>query len=70
MDHNRLPSGGVCGYRYTPDGDKVIDTVTYPTTSGGKATIKFECGIDGDMTPTTGFTADGDFHWPGEQYDL
>lgn len=70
MDSRRLPSGGVCSYRFTEDGDKIIDAVTYPTVKGGQATVKFERGIDGDMTPTTGFTMDGDYDWPGQQYDL
>lgn len=70
MRDGNMPSGGVRSYIITEDGDRIINSVTYPTVTGKTKQVKFERGIDGDMIPETGFTLDGDYHWPGERYEL
>lgn len=64
-----LPSDSTVQYKTTLDGDKVIDSVTYPTYKGGSQTVKFKTTMDGDRIPETGYTLDGDFNYPNKRYD-
>lgn len=51
------------------DGDTIIDSVTYTTQKNTRQTVKFERSLDGDMLPVTGFTLDGDYHFPNAKMD-
>lgn len=64
-----LPSGANVQYKTTIDGDKIIDSVSYPTNKGGFQTVKFKTTMDGDRIPETGYTLDGDFNYPNKQYE-
>ncbi len=64
-----LPYGATVSTKMTVDGDRVIDTVSYPTVSGKTASVRYHLTPDGDRVPETGHTLDGDHHFPGEIYD-
>jgi hypothetical protein len=66
---SRFPKDSHVNKVRTADGDLVIDSVTYLTQNNTHKTVKFERSLDGDMHPTTGFTLDGDYHFPNSRMD-
>ena len=55
---------GIIHFEFSPDGDRIVDSVTYPTIDGKIQNVKYEYTLDGDRVPVTGHTIDGDHHFP------
>jgi hypothetical protein len=59
-----FPSGCIPSYEFSPDGDKIIQSITYPTIDGKVKTVGYEYTLDGDRVPKTGRTIAGDHYFP------
>lgn len=64
-----LPIGATVIHKYSPDGDKIIDSVSYPTADGKHTNVKYEYTCDGDRVPKTGHTIEGDHYFPNSISD-
>lgn len=65
-----FPENAIIKTKINYDGDTIIDSVSYSTKNGKTQTVKFKTTIDGDRIPETGYTLDGDFHYPNQKYSL
>lgn len=65
-----LPFGAVVETEYTLDGDPIPTAVSYPGQDGVQRKVKMQWSLDGDLIPETGYTADGDFSFPGQKLDV
>jgi len=63
----QLPEGGTLKTAFSPDGDIIPVSVSYPTVDGGQKEVAMKWTSDGDLIPETGYTMDGDFNFPNKK---
>lgn len=75
MDHTKslksnVPLGAAVETAFTADGDIIPKSVTYKDMNGQDKKVAMQMTPDGDYIPETGYTLDGDFNWPNQQFIL
>ena len=59
-----FPEKSVIHTKNTYDGDKVIESVTYPNNKNKTEKVKFETNMDGERVPKVSRSIDGDYKYP------